>query len=242
MPKERLQKVLARAGLGSRRACERLIREGRVRVNGRVAQLGERVDPEQAQITVDGRPLPPPEPPIYIALYKPRGVISTVRNPHERRRTVTDLVPLKVRLYPVGRLDADSEGLILLTNDGELAYKLTHPRFGHEKEYRVLVEGRPSQEQLGAWREGVTLPDGHRTAPARVEVHSREGGRTWLRVVLREGRKRQLREVGKLLGLPVLRIIRVRIGCLELGDLKPGEWRHLTPEEVAALRGRGRSR
>jgi len=242
MPKERLQKVLARAGLGSRRACEGLIREGRVQVNGRVAQLGEKVDPERAQIIVDGKPLPPPEQKVYIKLYKPRGVISAVRNPHERRRTVTDLVPLRERLYPVGRLDADSEGLILLTNDGELAYKLTHPRFGHEKEYRVLIEGHPTEEQLRAWREGVTLPDGHRTAPAQVEVESTARDRTWLRVVLREGRKRQLREVGKLLGLPVLRIIRVRIGSLELGDLKPGEWRHLTPEEVAALRRGGRSR
>lgn len=251
MPKERLQKLLARAGLGSRRACERLIREGRVRVNGRVARLGERADPERDRITVDGKPLPPPERLLYIKLYKPRGVISTVRNPHEHRRTVTDLVPRRERLYPVGRLDADSEGLILLTNDGELAYRLTHPRYGHEKEYRVLVRGRPTAEQLKAWRAGVILPDGHRTAPAQVEVESRvttsEGERTWLRVILREGRKRQLRQVGKLLGLPVLRLIRVRIGSLELGDLRPGEWRHLTPEEVAALRGgsgrgRGRSR
>lgn len=232
---ERLQKILARAGLGSRRACEEIIAAGRVRVNGEVAQLGDKADPQKDQITVDGRPLKGAERMKYVALNKPTGVLSTVTSP-DPRPTVLDLVDVPERLYPVGRLDADSEGLMLLTNDGDLANRLTHPRYGHEKEYRVLVARHPDEEQLNTWRRGVVLEDGSRTAPAQVEVESSYGKGSWLRVVLREGRKRQIREVGKLIGLPVARIIRVRIGSLLLGKLKPGEWRYLTPQEVAALK------
>lgn len=233
---ERLQKILARAGYGSRRACEELIAAGRVRVNDVVADLGAKADPQKDKITVDGRLLKLEEAPVYIALYKPRHVLSAARA-QDRRRTVIDLVDISQRVFPVGRLDVDSEGLILLTNDGELANRLAHPRYGHEKEYRVLVARRPDDEQLEAWRHGVVLEDGYRTAPAAVWVESFFGKGAWLRTIMREGRKRQIREIGKRLGLPVVRIIRVRIGSLQLGRLKPGEWRYLTEAEVAALKG-----
>lgn len=232
---ERLQKILARAGLGSRRSSEAIISAGRVRVNGKVAQLGEKADPEKDSITVDGRPLKGAEKLTYVALNKPTGVLSAVTSP-DPRPTVLDLVDVSQRLYPVGRLDVDSEGLMLLTNDGELANRLTHPRYGHEKEYRVLVARHPDEEQLDIWRRGVVMEDRSRTAPAQVEVEGFHGKGAWLRVVLREGRKRQIREVGQLIGLPVARIIRVRIGSLLLGNLKPGEWRNLTDQEVAALK------
>jgi 23S rRNA pseudouridine2605 synthase len=148
---------------------------------------------------------------------------------------VLDLVDAPGRLYPVGRLDEDSEGLILLTNDGELANRLTHPRYGHEKEYRVLVARRPDPEQLEAWRRGVVLEDGYRTQPANVQPLDTFGKGQWLRVMIKEGRKRQIRETGALLGLPVVRILRVRIGSLELGSLKPRQWRYLNAREVASL-------
>lgn len=238
---ERLQKILSRAGFGSRRACEGLIAFGRVRVDGQIATLGMKVDPDKARIEVDGHPIPKVEKFLYIALNKPRGVVSTVK-PQDTRRTVRDLVPIPGRLFPVGRLDADSEGLILLTNDGEFANRLTHPRYGHEKEYRVLVARRPDEEQLAIWRRGVVLEDGYKTAPADVRFESPLGKGAWLRVIMREGRKRQIREVGARLGLPVVKIIRVRIGTLQLGYLKPQEWRYLTSEEVDSLKGISTSR
>ncbi len=239
---ERLQKILARGGIGSRRASEELITAGRVRVNGQVAVLGTKADSERDQITVDGRPVKLQEPLVYISLYKPRGVLSAVTSP-DPRPTVRDLVPAGEHIYPVGRLDVDSEGLILLTNDGELANRLTHPRYGHEKEYRVLIARHPDEEQLSIWRKGVVLEDGYRTAPAEVRVESLSGKGAWLRVILREGRKRQIRETGSQIGLPVVKIIRIRIGTLQLGGLKPGEWRHLTSQEVADLKNQpGKSR
>ncbi len=231
---ERLQKILARAGYGSRRSCEELISAGRVRVNGRAVGLGDKADAAKDKITVDGRPVEAAEQLVYVALYKPRGVISTVSDP-DLRTAVRDLVPVEGTLYPVGRLDYDSEGLVLMTNDGDLANKLTHPRYEHEKEYRVLVARHPDPEQLNTWRRGVVLEDGFHTAPAEVYVVSKYGKGVWLNVILREGHKRQIREMGKQTGLPVARIIRVRIGGLRLGNLKPKEWRYLTPEEVAAL-------
>jgi 23S rRNA pseudouridine2605 synthase len=234
---ERLQKLLARAGLGSRRACEELITSGRVKVNGRVAILGSKADPKSDRIEVDGKPISIGNDLIYIAVYKPRGVITTLSDP-DRRQTVRDLIPVPGHLFPVGRLDIDSEGLILLTNDGDLANRLTHPRYSHEKEYRVLVARRPDHEQLETWRRGVVLGDGYRTAPANVRFESAFGKGAWLRVVMREGRKRQIREIGSLIGLPVVKIIRVRIGTLHLGSLKPREWRYLSEEEVNALKGR----
>jgi 23S rRNA pseudouridine2605 synthase len=232
---ERIQKIMARAGLGSRRACEELIAAGRVRVNGQVASLGAKGDASIDKIEVDGRPISASEALVYIALYKPRGVLSAASSP-DSRQTVRDLVPESGRLYPVGRLDFDSEGLILLTNDGELTNQLTHPRYGHEKEYRVLVARHPDEEQLATWRRGVVLEDGYRTQPAQVRVESMAGKGAWLRVIMREGRKRQIREIGTRLGLPVVKIIRIRIGSLLLGNLKPREWRQLTAQEVAGLK------
>jgi 23S rRNA pseudouridine2605 synthase len=232
---ERLQKILAHAGFGSRRACEDLIVAGRVTVNGQVAQIGSKADIQVDQVKLDGKLIKLPEAYQYIALYKPRGVLSTVSAP-DPRPTVLDLVPVKGNLYPVGRLDVDSEGLILLTNDGELANKLTHPRYGHEKEYRVLVARHPDDKQLSAWEHGVVMQDGYRTEPVHVDVESHSGKGTWVRVIMKEGRKRQIRETCIQIGLPVVSIIRVRISSLHLGNLKPKEWRHLTPIEVKGLR------
>jgi pseudouridine synthase len=232
---QRLQKILARAGFGSRRACEELIRQGRVAVDGRVAQLGQKADPDGDAITVDGEPITVKETRTYVALHKPRGVLSDEGDGSGRLTTVRDLVGLEGHLFPVGRLDLRSEGLILLTDDGGLAHRLTHPRYEHAKEYRVYVEGCPDDEVLKHWRRGVFL-DGRRTAPADVSVLRREKRHTWLRVVLREGRKRQIRRVAAMLGHPVHRLVRVRIGTLRLGDLQPGQWRSLTDAEVKALR------
>src|SRR5581483_10447839 len=233
---ERLQKLLAQAGHGSRRACEEFISAGRVRVNGQVAILGQKADPSVDKITLDGKPLAAPEKLTYIALYKPRNVISSIDD-EVGRKTVRDLLPESGHLYPVGRLDWDSEGLILMTNDGDLTNRLTHPRYGHEKEYKVLVARRPDPEQLETWRRGVVLEDGYKTAPAKVYAEAGAGKGAWLRVTMGEGRKHQIREIGSLLGLPVVRIVRIRIGTLKLGTLKPGEWRHLTVNEVAELKG-----
>jgi len=232
---ERLQKILAHAGHGSRRSCEVLISEGRVTVNGELATLGQRADVERDTIEVDGQRVRAPEPSIYIALHKPRGVLSDAGDQTRQRRTVFDLVDVPGHLFPIGRLDLMSEGLVLLTNDGDLAHRLTHPRYEHNKVYRVRVEGHPDDKALRSWRRGVYL-DGRKTVPAEVRVERREKGSTWLRVVLREGRKRQIRRVAAMLGYPVRRLIRVRIGPVDLGDLKPGSWRHLTPSERGALR------
>jgi 23S rRNA pseudouridine2605 synthase len=240
---ERLQKLLAQAGYGSRRACEEFIVAGRVRVNGQVAILGQKADLSVDKVTMDGKALPKAESLTYtyIALYKPRNVLSAAEG-QDDRQTVRDLIPLEGHLYPVGRLDFDSEGLILMTNDGELTNKLTHPRYGHQKEYRVLVARRPDEKQLAAWQRGVVLEDGDRTAPAEVNFLSTSGKGSWIRVVMGEGRKRQIREVGKLLGLPVVKIIRLRIGTLKLGSLKPRQWRYLTEDEIKELKGEKISR
>lgn len=231
---ERVQKILARAGYGSRRACEEIIAKGRVRVNDQTVSLGDKADVFHDRITVDGRPLEGAEQLVYVAMYKPRGVLSTVKEPGERQ-TVRDMVPVPGTLYPVGRLDYDSEGLILLTNDGELANQLTHPRYEHEKEYRVLVAKVPDPAQISLWRRGVVLEDGFKTSPVEVYVASKYGKGAWLNVTLREGHKRQIREMGKVTGLPVAKIIRVRIGSLRLGNLKAGQWRYLTTDEIADL-------
>lgn len=237
MAEERLQKILAQANFGSRRAAEELIVQGRVKVNGQVAILGSKADVLRDTITVDGKPLPRLQTDkIYIALNKPRGVISD-NDPSQPRPSILDLVPPLGHLFAVGRLDMDSEGLMLLTNDGDLANRLTHPRYGHEKEYRVQVGKQPDDSQLAALRHGVVLEDGRRTAPAQVILEGQAGKGFGLRIILKEGRKRQIREMGKTIGLPVLRILRVRIGPLELGDLKPGKWRYLTNQEIAGLVG-----
>ncbi|NMB53209.1 MAG: rRNA pseudouridine synthase [Leptolinea sp.] len=233
---ERIQKIMSRSGLGSRRDCEELIAAGRVKVNGEKAILGTKADAAVDTITVDGRALSKDEPErIYIALNKPRNVLSD-SDPDDPRQCVRDLISVPGHLFTVGRLDFESEGLVLMTNDGELANRLTHPRYGHEKEYRVLLAATPDEEQLSTWRRGVVMEDGDRTLPADVQIESKLGKGAWVRVIMREGRKRQIREVGKRIGLPVVRILRVRIGTLRLGTLKPGEWRHLTKEEVNTLR------
>lgn len=234
---ERLQKILARAGYGSRRGCEEMIEAGRVRVNGELAILGSKADAAADVISLDGRRIASQEKLAYIALYKPRNVISSVEDP-AGRQTVRNLIPEFGHLYPVGRLDWDSEGLVLMTNDGELTNILTHPRYGHSKEYRVLVARRPDAQQLETWRRGVVLADGYKTASASVAIESGAGKGAWLRVTMGEGRKRQIREIGALLGLPIVRIVRTRIGTLRLAALKPGEWRHLSDSEVLALKGK----
>jgi 23S rRNA pseudouridine2605 synthase len=237
---ERLQKLLAQAGYGSRRACEEFIVSGRVRVNGLIATLGQKADLSIDKVTMDGKALPKAEALTYIALYKPRNVLSAAEG-QDDRQTVRDLIPVDGHLYPVGRLDWDSEGLILMTNDGELTNKLTHPRFGHEKEYRVLVARKPDEKQFEAWRRGVVLDDGDKTAPADVNFLSTSGKGAWIRVIMGEGKKRQIREVGRLLGLPVVKIIRLRIGTLKLGSLKPRQWRYLTADEISDLKGEAKA-
>jgi 23S rRNA pseudouridine2605 synthase len=232
---ERLQKMLAGAGVASRRDCEELITAGRVTVNGQVVrELGTRVDIDHDTVALDGNPIHQPTERTYILLNKPVGVVSTADDPQDRP-TVVDLVDVPVRLFPVGRLDMESEGLLLLTNDGELMHRLTHPRFEVEKEYRALLDRTPDAAALQAWRAGVDL-DGERTAPAEVELLEETDGGAWVRVVLREGRKRQIRTVAQLLGYTVQQLIRVREDQLLLGELQPGQWRTLSAEEVVALR------
>jgi CMP/dCMP kinase len=229
---ERLQKVLAQAGIGSRRACEEIIAAGRVSVDGQVVtQLGTKVDPETARITVDGKALSPAGALVHLALNKPPGYITTAKDTHGRK-TVMELLPRGVRLYPAGRLDADSEGLLFFTNDGEWANRVIHPRYEHEKEYEVLVAGRLAGDQLQPLRNGVSLEEGM-TAPAKVDIIRNESGKTWLRFVIREGRKRQIRRMLATQGVVVERLIRVRIGPVRLDALPPGKYRCLTQEEVS---------
>ena len=229
---ERLQKVLAARGWGSRRVCEEMIESGRVRVNGETAVLGRRVDVERDVVEVDGAPVGIRPDLVYYLLNKPAGVVSTAKDTHDRE-TVVDLVPAEPRVYPVGRLDAETEGLLLLTNDGELTFRLTHPKFGVEKEYVAQVEsgGRPvSREALAALRKGVDIGDGV-TSPA--EVGELQPG--VLRIVIHEGRNRQVRRMCETVGFPVVRLVRTRIGPLIDKSLRPGEWRALNLDEVRSL-------
>ena len=231
----RLQKALAQAGIASRRASEEIVRAGRVRVNGRPAVLGMVVDPATDAIELDGLPLVAAETLTYVMLNKPPGVLSSLHS-QGGKPTVRDLIPQALRLYPVGRLDLQSEGLLLMTNDGTLAQRLTHPRYGHVKTYRVLLDHRPTEKQLYAWRKGPVLADGTRFAPALVHLDPEGSEERWIEVVLREGQKRQLRRSAEALGLRVRRLIRVGFGGLTLGGLRPGEWRHLTDAELRILR------
>ncbi len=226
---QRLQKVLARVGLGSRRACEELIADGRVKVNGETAALGQRVDPSRDRIELDGVALPVLPGLVHYVLNKPAGVLTTADDP-QGRPTVVSLVPSDPRVFPVGRLDADSEGLLILTNDGDLAQRLAHPSFGVEKEYLAEVEGVPSAGALRRLRQGVELDDGL-TAPATVGVVAPGV----LRIVIHEGRNRQVRRMTESVGHPVRRLVRTRIGPLTESGLGPGEWRPLTLSEVRAL-------
>jgi pseudouridine synthase len=245
MPQERLQKILARAGIASRRKAEELIAGGLVTINGAVASLGDKADPAVDSVKVEGRRVPPPVPQRYVLLNKPPGYVSTVSDP-ERRPTVLDLVPpaLRKALVPVGRLDFQSEGLLLLTTDGEWAQRIAHPRYGCAKTYEVKVKGMPEERDVERLRRGMWI-DGQRTLPAEVRLlrttgRGREVGNTWWEVVLRQGRSRQIREMFFRIGHGVLKLHRVAIGPLRDPQLPPGAWRELNEGEVEQLRKAGR--
>jgi 23S rRNA pseudouridine2605 synthase len=232
---ERLNKLLAHAGVASRRQCETLINSGRVSVDGRVVrELGTRVDPGKQRVTVDGQPIKL-ERPVYWLVNKPRGYLCTNRDP-AGRPLATDLVPhVDQRVYTVGRLDEASEGLLLLTNDGDLAFRLMHPRFGIEKTYLVQVAGDPAPEELQKLLKGVWLSEGHVRAK-RIKREKKQGGSTWLRIVLNEGKNREIRRMLARLGHKVLRLRRIAIGPVRIGDLKAGKARRLRGVELEGLR------
>jgi 23S rRNA pseudouridine2605 synthase len=230
---ERVQKVLARAGFGSRRVAEDLVRDGRVAIDGQVARLGDRVDPAVARVSVDGVPVPTAPDLVYYLLHKPDRVVTTASDP-EGRRTVVDLVPAEPRVFPVGRLDYDTSGLLVLTNDGQLAQLLTHPRHGVPKTYLAEVTGAPSRAALHQLRTGIDLDDGP-TAPAKVRVLGARGDATALEVTIHEGRNRQVRRMCDAIGHPVTRLVRTRVGPVRDERLRPGEWRDLTVAETRAL-------
>jgi 23S rRNA pseudouridine2605 synthase len=232
-PGVRLQKVLAEAGIGSRRACEELIVAGRVTVDGRVATLGDRVDAATAAVALDGVPVPTAPDLVYYLLNKPLGVVSTADDP-QGRTTVVELVPSEPRVHPVGRLDLDTEGLLVLTNDGDLTHRLTHPRFGVDKEYLAEVDGIPGRATLRRLREGIDLEDG-RTAPARVVLAQGRDDSAALLLTIHEGRNRQVRRMCDAVGHPVRRLVRTRIGPITDRALAPGAWRPLTRAEVRRL-------
>jgi pseudouridine synthase len=240
--KERLQKLLARAGYGSRRSVETIIAEGRVRINGRVAGLGLQVDPERERIEVDGERVVFSSEQVHLALHKPAGFITTANDP-QGRRTVMELLPdgLPPHVVPVGRLDLDTEGLLIFTNDGEFAHRLAHPRYEIDKEYLALVEGSPSETALAALRDGVEIED-KRTAPAQVERamppygYEARAGHTWLRLIIHEGRKRQVRLMCAAVGHPVRVLVRTRVGDVMLSRLAKGTTRALSDDEVSSLR------
>lgn len=226
---DRLQKVMARAGLGSRRTCEDLISAGRVSVNGETAVLGRRVDPSVDEVALEGVVVALDPALVHRLLNKPTGVVTTAADTHGRP-TVLELVPDEPLVHPVGRLDMDTEGLLLLTNDGSLTHRLTHPSFGVPKEYLAEVEGKPSRAAVRALRDGIELDDGP-SAPAKVSaVHDNV-----LRITIHEGRNRQVRRMCEAVGHPVVRLVRTRIGPLHDSRLAPGEWRDLTNDELREL-------
>jgi 23S rRNA pseudouridine2605 synthase len=237
---ERLQKILSQWGIASRRQAEQMILDGRVRVNGSVVQLGQQASPEQDQIEVDGTLVQPSDRPqsVYLLLHKPLGVVSTCDDP-QGRPTVLDLLPPSLRnhsgVHPVGRLDAYSTGALLLTNDGALTFCLTHPRHSVPKTYHVWVQGHPTIDTLDRWRQGVVL-DGQSTRSADVEVLDRSPEQTLLKIVLREGKNRQIRRMAELLGHPVVKLHRVAIGSIHLGNLPSGKCRSLRNTEVEFLK------
>ncbi len=239
---ERLARFLAHAGVASRRHAEELIAAGRVQVNGiTVKTQGTRINQTQDRVSVDGKPVHASTKHVYILLHKPVGYISTAHDP-EKRPTVLDLLPpelRQLRIYPVGRLDSDTSGLLLLTNDGEFALHLTHPRYETAKHYEVLVRGYPAESTLDALRKGVEIAEDegqhHITAPAQVRLLRRVGTNTWLAITLHEGHKRQVRRMLTAVGLPVLELIRVGVGSLTLKGVPVGKWRYLTEAEVKEL-------
>lgn len=232
----RLQKVLSQAGVSSRRAAERLIVEGKVAVDGKtVTELGTRVDPRSSVITVEGRRISAAQH-CYVVMHKPRGTVCTLSDP-EGRKTILDLVrDVPERVVPVGRLDYDTSGVLLLTNDGELAAQLTHPSSGTVKRYVAKVDGLVGETDLLRWRERIMIND-KRTQPAEVKVLRQERDKSWLEVTLREGKNRQIHRLGEHAGFPVMRLSRVSFAGIACDDLAPGEWRYLTSREVAQLKG-----
>jgi 23S rRNA pseudouridine2605 synthase len=230
---ERLQKVLARSGFGSRRACETLVASGRVTVNGEIAELGRRVDVESDRVEVDGIPVQTDPRIVTYLLHKPAGVVTTASDP-QGRPTVVDLVPEDPRVFPVGRLDMDTEGLLLLTNDGDLALRLSHPRHGVEKTYLAEVDGLPGERALRRLRRGIELDDGP-TAPASARVVGRSPDGSAVEITIHEGRNRQVRRMLDAVGHPVRRLVRTRIGPITDAGLQPGSWRRLDAQEVRAL-------
>lgn len=236
MSKERVQKLMARANIASRRKSEAIIEEGRVKVNGKVITIGDKADPDRDTITVDGRRLKLSNFEYrYYVFYKPTNVLSTnLSHEDDRRSTVRELLPIDGHLFMVGRLDAESEGLMVLTNDGDLTHKLSHPSYEHTKTYKVTVYGKPEAETLVKWENGVWL-DGSRTAPCFVKVLQQDSDTTVLRVIMIEGRKRQIRRVAAMLGHPVKKLMRTHIGQLGLGTLKRGAWYRLEDIEVEAM-------
>lgn len=236
--KERVQKVMAARGLCSRRAAEVMIRAGRVRVNGHPVSIGDSMDPKD-DLSVDGETiqLDKRAEKLYLMLNKPRGYLTTAKDERGRKTVMELLEGVDERVYPVGRLDKDSEGLLLLTNDGDFANKITHPGSGVAKLYRATVRPRASEAQIEKLASGVTLDDGSRTMPASVRVVAEDEGRSVLEISIREGKNRQIRRMCQAVGLSVARLRRSAVGPLKLGMLKPGTWRELTPMEVRALKG-----
>ena len=241
---ERLARYLAHAGIASRRHAEILIEAGRVRVNGQVVTTqGVRIDPQRDSVTVDGKSVQFNTKLVYILLHKPAGYVSTANDP-QQRPTVLDLLPPDVRrqrVYPIGRLDIDTSGLLLLTNDGDFALHLTHPRYSMEKHYSVLVKGYPTASALNILRRGVEIVEDNgthfKTSPAQVRISQQSGANCWLALTIHEGHKRQVRRMLAAVGYPVLELMRLGLGSLELGDVPVGKWRYLTEEEVRGLRG-----
>jgi pseudouridine synthase len=232
---ERLQKVMAQAGVASRRVCEELIKENRVQVNGKPAHLGQKVDAQRDRITVDGRLLPQEEAKRYVMVNKPFGYITTSKEQFGRKSVLDLLSGITERVYPVGRLDYDSEGLVLLTNDGDLAYRVTHPKYELPKTYIVTLKGKITMDAVYRLRTGVILEDG-RTGPARVDVLEAVGDDSVLRMTITEGRNRQIRRMCDKVGFPVLRLQRTAIGPLTLGKLASGACRTLTTKEILSLK------
>ena len=237
---ERLQKILSRAGVSSRRAAETMITAGRVSVNGAVVtELGSKADPERDKICLDGKPVTVSNKRIYVLLHKPAGYVTTMADP-EGRPVITELVKsIPERLFPVGRLDFNTEGLLLLTNDGEWANRLAHPRHEVEKEYLVKIRGALPQEKITRLTSGIQLDDGP-TAPARLEIIRVLEKNVWFTITIHEGRYRQVRRMCEALELPLVKLKRVRYGSIHLGELKPGEYRLLEPSEVNQLAGDNR--
>jgi 23S rRNA pseudouridine2605 synthase len=232
----RLQKIIAQAGISSRRKAEDLIRTGAVTVNGKtVCELGSKADPDKDHIKVNGKLITNTDPKVYILLHKPKGVVTTLSDP-QGRPTVNDLLRgMRVRVFPVGRLDYDSEGLLLLTNNGAMAHLLMHPRYEVPKTYLVKIKGILTDEEISKLRKGFTLPGG-RMAHCKIEKHRKAAANSWVQVVLYEGQKRQIRRMMEKLDHTVVKLKRVRLATLELGDLAPGKYRHLLPEELKSLK------